>query len=104
MANVNYAFDALKTNGNDQDINDYVYKVKVAWAMVMDYVILLRVCSFGTEVNEVVVVIGEFHRQNISNEMKKWSGCKMITGSNDLNEVKSTNNCVRKKKLKVICS
>ena len=98
---VTEAFNAL--DSTKQKVNDYVYDLKVAWAKVMDYVILLQICSFGKEVNEVIVVVGEFHRQNISNALKEWSNCKMITGSDYLNEVKSKNNCVRKKKLKVIC-
>ena len=97
------SFEALKKNMNEKRFNDCVYKLKVSWAKVMDYVILLQICAFGKEVNEVIVVIGEFHRQNISNAMKDWSNCKMITGSGELNQVKSQNNCVRKKKLKVIC-
>ena len=96
-------FNDTKTIDDVKKLNDFVYNIKVAWAKVMDYVILLQICSFGKEVNEVIVVIGEFHRQNISNAMKGWSDCKMITGSDDLNHVKSENNCVRKKKLKVIC-
>ena len=97
------SFVALKTTGDVKKINDCVYKLKVAWAQVMDYVILLQICSFGKEVNEVVAVVGEFHRQNISNAMREWSNCKMITDAGELTQVKSENNCVRKKNLKIIC-
>jgi hypothetical protein len=85
------------------DVTDCVHKLKVAWAKVMDYVILLQLCSFEKEVNEVIVVVGEFHRQNISSVLKEWSHCRMITGTKELNDVKSKNNCVRRNKLKVIC-
>jgi hypothetical protein len=97
------SFEGLKKNMNEKRFNDCVYKLKVAWAKVMDYVILLQICAFGKDVNEVIVVIGEFHRQNICNAMKEWSNCKMITGSGEVNQVKSRNNCVRKKNLKIIC-
>ena len=98
------SLEALKKTMDVKRLNDSVYKLKVAWAKVMDYVILVQMCSFEKEVNEVIVVIGEFHRQNICNAMKEWSNCKMITGSCEVNQIKSKNNCVRKKNLKVICN
>ena len=97
------SLEALKKTMDVKRLNDSVYKLKVAWAKVMDYVILVQICSFEKEVNEVIVVIGEFHRQNICNAMREWSNCKMVTGSGEVNQVKSQNNCVRKNKLKVIC-
>ena len=77
-------------------------ELKWAWSMMMDYNVMwemTRKCDDDEIINEIIVVLGENHRENIFQSMKDWECCKLIKNVNNLDGA----SCVNTDEMKTIC-
>ena len=96
----NKVVDQLKIkNKVNITLNNIHSSLKMAWAMVLDFVVITKIME-NNDINEYIIIVGDWHMENISKTLSEFPNCSILQEKLGGRR----NKCINTKGLKTFCS